>query len=198
MQPEYKNKMKSIYWHIERYDRLRTSTANRAAMVLSANALLFAGTIFLIDKGLTKPKPLIFQILLIILIIASFLLIAGSIFFSMSALILSWRTSREMWEHIPKRIFFQARDTIDKFGENFEHFKNYFNDIGDAEIINYGLAELWTCIKQHFHRYQKLRKAIRLLYFSIGTYLLSIIIILINIIYNYYLSSVGRTLPTTF
>jgi hypothetical protein len=38
------------YWLIERYDNLRSTVANRAAIIVSADAVFLAAVTFLLDK----------------------------------------------------------------------------------------------------------------------------------------------------
>jgi hypothetical protein len=52
--PSDKERFELILWNIETLDSRRTSVANRAAIVLSADALLLAAATFLLDKTLTS------------------------------------------------------------------------------------------------------------------------------------------------
>jgi hypothetical protein len=45
-----------LKWHLERYDRLRASTAARASVVLSAGAILSAGNAVILSQILNLPE----------------------------------------------------------------------------------------------------------------------------------------------
>src|SRR5215467_14360165 len=47
-------KIELVKWHINRYDRLRGSTTNRAAVVLSAGAILSAGVAVALSQLLSN------------------------------------------------------------------------------------------------------------------------------------------------
>lgn len=180
-----KDRFNLILWHIDRYDKLRAFSANRAAMVLSAGALLLAANTFLLDKALSNVAQYsVFEkIVQAFGVGTSIILLILSISQAITGIANVWRTSREMLgklsTEMPKRLFFHPRDTI----EEFEDFRNFFdNYVGtdDEKQIIYALGELWTVTFQHHDRYQKLRKAIRLLVFSIFPMLLSIGVLIVK------------------
>jgi hypothetical protein len=151
-------KFELILWLIERYDNLRASTSNRAAIVLSADTLLLAGSTFLLDKILSSGtfSNAILKVLLALGggITVAFLVL--SIYFSVNAVVSPWKTSRDLFGDIPNRFLFQQRDTVKAF-KKFKDFENKFNNTSKHQIMDYALAELWTGINQHFYRYQTLR-----------------------------------------
>ena len=65
-----------ICWLIDRADKLRESVASRAAIVVSANALLLAGTTFLLDQILSSlgQRSLAERVFLVICVGITFLL----------------------------------------------------------------------------------------------------------------------------
>jgi hypothetical protein len=50
--PAYGDQVAALRWHLERYDRLRASTASRASIVLSAGAILSAGNAIVLAQVL--------------------------------------------------------------------------------------------------------------------------------------------------
>jgi hypothetical protein len=51
-------KIELVKWHIDRYDRLRGSTTNRAAVVLSAGTILSAGVAVVLSQLLSSSAEL--------------------------------------------------------------------------------------------------------------------------------------------
>jgi len=91
------NNLSLARWLIERHDNLRSLTANRAAIVLSADTLLLAGVTFLLDKVLSGGSQYsqLEKILFSISIGAAIILLSLSIVYATSAIAFIWKTSRE-------------------------------------------------------------------------------------------------------
>jgi hypothetical protein len=154
-------------------------------MVLSANALLLAGSTFLLDKIVTNTnlygsyeRPI-----LLIGISLTLALLAISIFYSIKGIIAVSKTSRELFGHdIPKRLFFHHRDTIESFID-FQSFEQEFMGTDPEKQLFYALGNLWTIINQHFYRYQSLRTAIKLLSLGIVCFLISAFTMILCILF---------------
>lgn len=145
--------LKLIQWHIDRYDRLRSSTSSRASVLLSANAALFAGTVLLLNARVIG-RPLVWGVMVSGLLTAC--VIATSIYLCMNA-IASWRTVRQFHDkEIPSRLLFNWGDTV-RSVDGFSSFARAVRSQTLGEVVDNGLAELWTDILQHKRRHKYLR-----------------------------------------
>ena len=178
-------KIEMVKWHIQRYDALRASTANRAAMVLSANALLLASSTFLLDKIVANLNlySSYQRCFVLVSVSLTLLLLAISIFYAIRGVIAVSKTSRDLFGYdIPKHPFFSQRDTIESFS-GFQSFKEGFMDTNSEKMLSYALGDLWTVINQHFYRYQNLRTAIRFLSAGIVVFLISAFALILFIMF---------------
>jgi hypothetical protein len=169
-----------VRWLIDRFDNVRESIATRAAIVLSADAILLAGTMFLLgsvfsDKGQYQTTE---QIVLALSITITMFVLSLSIFYATTGVLTVWKTSRELYgADMPPRLFFHARDTVETF-RGFEHFQEHFRSVKKEEMTLYALGELWTVTSTFHRRYQYLRKAIKFLLVSMVPFLISIAVML--------------------
>ena len=172
-------KLEILFKLIERYDTLRGSIANRAAIILSANAILLGATTFLIDKVLANPQQSSSTKLISILsIAATVILLALSIAYATSVIANIWRTSRNTLEiRSPDRLFFHAKETVEKF-EDFNSFEEGFRMMTQDQLITYALSELWSLGKNYRRRYGIMGQAIRYFLFSIFPFVVTIGILL--------------------
>ena len=176
-------RLKSILWHIEMLDARRSSISNRAAIVLSADALLLAATTLLLDKILSNITQYnqFERIVLALSIGGVAFFLALSIAYATAGIVNVWKTSREMLgtlgSDMPQRLFFHPTDTIKAFS-GFSPFADKFNTTTKEQMTLFALGELWTVINQHYSRYQVLRKTIKLLILSIIPFLVAIAILL--------------------
>jgi hypothetical protein len=157
-----------IQWHIDRYDRLRASTSARAAVLLSANAVLLTGAILLINSFLQGSgiAPVIAWPMRVLSII-TVLLCAASINFCTNA-VASWRTTRQLHsKEIPRRFVFNWGDTI-RSVDGFSSFSTTMESLKITDIVNNATAELWTAILQHRRRHKYLRYGIHT--FRVGAF----------------------------
>lgn len=168
-----------IFRLIERYDKIRSASANRAGIVLNADAILFAACIFLVKKTLDNYQNLNIELKILIagLILITIILLIFSIYFATNGLANVWRTSRKLFgPHMPQRDFFHARDTIDCH-KGHDAFAKGIISTTSEEFQTKAIAELWTVLNATHYRYQFLRKAIQYLTFSIIPLVLAIIIL---------------------
>lgn len=178
-----KEKYERVSWMITTLDARRASLESRSATVLSADALLFAGVMILIDNmdGISSLTVFL-KILFIICVVAVFVLLAFSLASATIAIANVNNTSRKMFgDNCPSRLFFYPRETFESF-KNFDRYAEGFYKTTDREFINYMLGELWVLSQEYHRRYQNLRWSIRLLIYSITPF-----IVLIGI-------SIGKTI----
>ena len=180
---DYKNEktFELLLWHLKRFDKMRVTISNRAAIVLSANALLLTGTAFLIDKTLSIKINISEQLIIISCICLTFILLGFSTYYSMNTLI-SIKSSRELFGDLPKMLFFSPRDTVDEYKNNYEEFKKRILNLTIEENILYATTTLWNGINHNWLRYQFLRKATKYIILSMIAFLFTIIVLFLNII----------------
>lgn len=174
------NKLELVFWHLNRYDTIRASIANRSAIVISADALLLAGTTFLLDKALlgVGQRNLLEQVIITCSIVTTLGLLCLSITYATIGIANVWKQSRNLYgTEIPLRLFFGANDTVKEFTK-YQAFSESFRNLDEDQILTHALGELYTLIQQQFDRYQKLRWAIRFLFFSIIFFTFSVLVLL--------------------
>lgn len=168
---------------IERYDRLLDSLESRAATVISANALLLAGTTFLVDKVLLQANQfsLIKQIFIGISLGLALISLALSIVYAATSIANVWRTTRKIvGGNLPQpSLFFRSSDTLNEL-KDFSHFKNYFQSSSKEQILTYALIELWLITNLSIRRQKTFQQAVRLLLFSIIPFLTAYAILIIK------------------
>ena len=161
---------------IERYDNLLTSLESRTATVISADALLLAGTTFLVDKILSQAYqyPLSKQIFISISIGLALVALALSIAYAASGIVNVRRTTREIvGGDLPQpSLFFRASDTV-KVRKGFPHFEDSFMSSSKEQLLTYALSELWLITNLNVRRYRPFQRAVQLLLFSVVPFLVA-------------------------
>lgn len=168
-----------LRWHITRCDGLRAAIANRATLVISANALLLVSLGLFFDKGselaVVSPEPWPFAVSAIL---AAAVLVLLSVCFGVFAALHPFRTSAKLFPNkIGSRLLFYPRETVASFKEKGAFAERYMST-KPKEMIAFGLEELWGGILQQFQRHQHLRQAIRFLLFAFGLEVLSVLVLL--------------------
>ncbi len=176
-----KAKLDLACWLIERNYTRREAIANRAAIVVSADSLLLAGIIFLLDKVLGQAQSSVIEkTLLALSITAIVIFLALSIVYAVTAIVSVWITNREKVSLDKRqRLFFHAYDTVNTF-HNFEEYLQEFNIANQEQMKNYALGYLWSSENLFNYRYQNLRRALQLLLLSIIPFVVSIAIVLVK------------------
>ncbi len=172
-----------VFWFIKRNDNQRYAISNRAAIVLSADALLLAGIIFLIDKlfsGMTQYTDFE-RVTIFINSIITFVFLISSLITATTGIANVWKKSYQWHKKLPKRLLFYARPTIETFN-NFSDFRNHFKNINYEQLLDYGITDFWVIMSHLHRRYQKLRWSIRLLTFSLIPFSISFCILLLRLI----------------
>ncbi|MDV9195522.1 hypothetical protein [Streptomyces sp. Wh19] len=149
-------------WHIDRYDRLRSSTSARASVLLSANAVLATGSLILVNYHLQTTKgsrAVWIESLFCALATLTLSLILRSLWSSVNA-IAARKTIRVLHStEIPSRFLFNWGDTL-KSVDGHSDFVRKVKDLDLDSILGHAAAELWTDILQHSQRHRHLRSAI--------------------------------------
>jgi hypothetical protein len=165
-----------LRWHLDRYDRLRASTANRAAVVLSAGALLSAGDALILTQLYSVPSTMIQRWLLVVatvLVVIDAVLVVLSLIQATNVLVTS-RDSRTLLAAsgpLPPSLLFNAADTISGAG-SFARFREVVCAQTAGDSAEAAMVELWVGLQQHRLRYAHLRKAVRLLRWAAVAFLI--------------------------
>jgi hypothetical protein len=113
---------------------------------------------------------------------ATALLLVLSLILAMDALI-SLRRSSQMFPD-PTRpqgagLIFDGADTVDSL-KSFADFSDALKTEVHEQTLDRGLAELWILIRQHRHRYSRLRGAVRALRYAAILFLAELIGLIIT------------------
>jgi hypothetical protein len=170
------NTVEDLKWHVDRFDKLRVSTASRSAVVLSAAALLSAGDAVLLTEVLDRPAQANDGVvtLLALTLLASAICVVFSAVRSTSALI-GLKRFGDLFpeETLPTSLVFSASDTA-KTVKSFDQFSQLVKNQPASDVWMSACTELWITIRQHRFRYGKLRDAVRFLRFGAWTFLLAL------------------------
>jgi hypothetical protein len=177
--PSPRDRLDAAKWHIDRYDRLRASTSSRAAVVLSAGAILTAGNAVILSQLLQNAALVLW---LVALCTAGLLASAGLIVLAIvraTGVLVSLRLTREMFPDPdpPIGLVFNATDTV-RHAPLFEQFDQAVRAQDLNAILGAAHVELWIIIRQHRHRYGKLRGSVKALRLS-ATIFLSVLAVLV-------------------
>jgi hypothetical protein len=181
---EPEKKFEIIRWLIERNDDRRSGIANRAAISLSADAVVLTGIALLLDKTLSNLSLFvpIERIILASAIGATLVLLAFSVYFSTMAIANVWKTNRAILKNEPfSREFFYQRETLEK-SSSFQVFKKRFDETKIETIKDYALGELWSVVNTTYKRYQTLRLSIRFTVLSLVTLFFALLIFIFKVL----------------
>jgi len=186
-----KERLSMLTWMIDRYDVLRVAISRRAAIVLSADAILVTATIFLFGQyhrgylsgaARLSSAEQTMTVIFILFAVVTIGLLCLSILSATSSIVNVWAKSRDMLGEEPPHIyFFHARDTYEELG-NFNAFRNRIEQSSNEDFIAYAEAELWRVTVATYHRHNGLKKAIRYLYYAIFPFMVSLIIFSIMLV----------------
>jgi hypothetical protein len=162
------SKIELVQWNISRYDAIRNSTASRASLLVSADALLLTGSALLLNfyaqgaggDWLRDASNVAF----LLVFTATLVALISSIWFCVGA-IAAYKTSKtsrnEFTESIPSRFLFNWGDTL-RAGRKYEEFYSHLIRLSDDDILQAASTELWTAVYQHARKHRNLRMGIRL------------------------------------
>jgi hypothetical protein len=176
------DRLSMLKWHLDRYDRLRSSTVTRASVVLSAGAILSAGNAVLLGQVLGSSAAWLdrwaWLLAITVATMATALLVVASVI-TAAGVLLTGRRSRDVFtavRDIPVGLIFNGSDTI-KNVKDFAGFRAATHQSAQ-EMADAAEVDLWVCIHQHRHRYGRLRLAVRLLRWAAVAFLLILLIVL--------------------
>jgi hypothetical protein len=168
---------------IERYDQLLSSLESRAATVVSADALLLAGTTFLLDKVWSQASQYssIKQIAIGVSLSFALVTLALSIVYATTSIANVWRTTQKIvgGNLLPPSLFFRPSDTVNQFKE-FSQFEKHFKSSNREQTLTYALSELWLVSNLNIRRYRYFQQAVRLLVFSVVPFLIAYALLIIK------------------
>jgi hypothetical protein len=174
-----------VCWLIERHDHLRASTASRAAIVVSADAILCAGAVFLLDQYLSSGTQYdeFGRVVFTVGIGANLALLALSIALAANAVAFVWKKTRTAVgiRNLPPLLFFHPSDTVKAFkGDEFGRFRQEFRAATKEQVVTYALGELMQITIAHNMRYRAFRWSIRLLFAATVPMSICILILLLR------------------
>ncbi|MGW7514376.1 hypothetical protein ACWGJ2_02130 [Streptomyces sp. NPDC054796] len=175
--PDAAEKLALLKWHLDRYDRLRVSTASRAAVVLSAGAILSAGDAVLLTRLLEGANPHLDSRLALVFglgLLGSIGLLVLSLVHATGVLV-TLKASRDVFadmRDLPPGLIFNDSDTVRELA-TFDDFKATVDTQDYPAMVRAAQVELWIGIRQHRHRYLRLRAAARMLRWAAAVFLLS-------------------------
>jgi hypothetical protein len=151
-------------WLITRTDLLRMSLASRAAVILSADAIIAGGATILStrlsDGGLWGGRATLG--VLILISIGSLVLAALSIANAVQGIVNIVPSRKVFGQDEDVGLFFDPSNTA-RLIDSTAHFRQEFRRLDDRAALDYALADLWKVTTFHYHRYQSLRRAAKLL-----------------------------------
>lgn len=180
----YDEQLELIRWLIDRHDHLRSSMAGRAATVISADALLFAGAAFLLNRYLSSGGSRRVEMAVFTLCIgASLILLSASVYSASNAIAFVWQKTRSKLDipGLPEMLFFHPSATVRTFRDmGFEVFEKEFTTSGKDALVKHGLGELMQITFAQHERYRAFRWSIRLLIVAIVPVLVCLCTMLIR------------------
>lgn len=156
-----------LKWHIDRYDRLRASTASRASVVLSAGAILSAGNALLLTQLLSADADWLtgwWLLAFTVVALVDAALVVASLVQAANVLVTA-RSSRSLLTggtELPRSFLFNGTDTVAHL-KTFDDFRTVAENQSRAAAREAAEVELWVGIQQHRRRYVRLRESVRLL-----------------------------------
>jgi hypothetical protein len=179
-----KERLDLACWLNEKYDNLRTSISNRAAIVISADALLLASTTFLLDKILSGVTAYgkIERLLMALSAGITLVLLTLSIICAANAIATIWKSSRQMFgsDMQPSRFFHSFHITgVFKDAASFE---KRFRESTTKDFLSHALNNLWLTENVFNYRYRFLSLSIKLLLAAVIPFLASVTILILKIL----------------
>ena len=176
-----------VRWLIERVDGLRSSASNRAAIVISADAIFLTGATFLLDKflSLSRNNSLPARIMFLGSMMLGIVFLILSIINATNAIAFVWKTSKQALasQSLPDFLFFRPRDT-EMALPDLDSFRAEFSRSTKEQMIGYALGELYIAGRVHTKRYKNLRQSIRLLIIAVFSISLSIVSFLVQSLWS--------------
>lgn len=168
-----------IKWHLERYDRMRSSTSSRASVVLSAGALLSAGNAVVLNQMVgssSRWMTTTWSVCLAAALSVSAALVIVSLVMAAQVLV-TLRGSRAAIRggKLPPSLLYNASDTI-AGASSFAEFEALVGTQDEESSLQAATVELWVGIHQHRRRYLRLRQSVRILCCAAVSFLIVFIV----------------------
>jgi hypothetical protein len=184
--PPVQQQIEMVKWHIERFDGLRKSAADRASVVLNAGAILSAGNAVMLSVLFANPRLVSGP-----LVLGYSAGVAVSIFFIVMAMMLangvlvSLRVTRHLLraDQLPLGLLFNATDTAARF-KTFPEFQMHIASESYLQILHNAEVELWVGMRTYRYRYARLRSAIRALRVAAMIFLVLLIAFIVPLALN--------------
>ncbi len=155
---EDKDRIELLRWLIGRSDAMRATYSNRAALILSADAIILAAIVFLLDKNVGQG---VLKVSIIIFSVSSLVLMLVSLWQAFTASITRISSKKATGFQGPDRIFLNPSDTFKPpIGDDFEAFKRVFQNMSEQDFIERACAEFWVDLKLQQIRYSKLKRSV--------------------------------------
>ena len=152
---------------LERSDRLRASYSSRAGLVLSANAVLLAASIFLLDKSIPELEATK-RVWLAGPVIVGTAIGLVSAFFAILAAGKVLRGSTRFTGYDGKPRLFLHPSSTRKAAPSPDALVSLAASIGEEELMTAVCGELWVALRLQDHRYGMLRLAVLTLITAYG------------------------------
>ncbi len=157
--------LSDLHWQIERYDRLRASVASRASYILSANALVLAGTALAVNQLGDRSVPASFRTAALVVIFVLLASVTTSVWAGVGALATLGPRFQE--SELPRGLY--GWSTTHLASPTYEGFCAFLEQHDAAEGAR---AELFLIAKQQAHRYGRLRLAMKALLIALAGFVL--------------------------
>jgi hypothetical protein len=136
--------------------------------VLSAGAILTAGNAVVLSQLLQRANSVVSWLVVVCtvgLLVNVALIVLALV--SATGVLVSLRPSREMFPdpNLPIGLAFNASDTI-RYAGDFDKFHETMRTRNASEILESAYVDLWIIIRQHRHRYARLRTSVRALRYA--------------------------------
>jgi hypothetical protein len=185
--PPGPDRLPALRWHIERYDRLRASTASRAAVLLSAGAILSAGNAVVLAQvfngAFDEYAPWLVTLFTIGVLGGATLVVLSVL--EAAKVLVTPRSSSEMFigdQQPPPSLLYNGTYTV-ATTRSYAEFRGAVAAQRESEQVEAAQVELYIIIRQHRHRYQHLRSAARLLRWAALLFLTVLVLgVVINVV----------------
>jgi hypothetical protein len=174
---EEKESIELLRWLIGRSDTMRAAYSNKAALILSADAIILAVIVFLIEKYL-EQTVLSLRIIIILCALVSLGFMVVSLIYAFSATITPGSSREATGFEGPARTFLNPAETFKATNDDFDTFKNTFQKLTAQEFIESACAEFWVGLKLQHVRYTKLKMSAKFIKYAFVSLVIAVLIVL--------------------
>jgi hypothetical protein len=167
MTPEPDVRLEHARWLLDRSDHLRSSYANRAALVLGIDAGIL-GALFAV-LGLARPS--LADLVAALLATALVFTFTSVIFAFLASSTLRGSSRAATKSDSGRRLFLGADDTFHELGLKFADFKSNFENSSVDLFVEHVLCELHVALQLQNQRYRYLKASIVALFGAMVTLL---------------------------